>query len=337
MKVQIAPPNPDLYRLFREVLGGGDRDDVELSPDISEETGADLYVWDYSPGLKIPERAARSASKHLFLVDRKDLNEFRDEFPIGQSAILLRPVTREVLSAFLVRTIPTGDHPTATTASLRSDRDQMLQCLINASLKLQEHDHDRTTFLARGIHDFRAPITALDGYCGLLLTEDFGPLSSEQQEVLQRMQRSAKRLSRMVAAMLQLNVGRHIKRRLEIRKHDILECLNQALHETNALAEAKHLSIAVELEPEARALYFEQGQIEQLLVNLLDNASKFTPKRGQIEIHGYSFFLGKTIHVLGGPSRIRPPAPTFCFTKLLSHRYSKFGGRHPARIFAEHF
>jgi signal transduction histidine kinase len=290
MRVQISPHNPDFYRLCREVLGELQRPEVELSPEFGEETRADLYVWDYTPGLKIPDKAGHSASKHLFLVHSKDLDEFREEFPIGQAAILLKPVTREVLRPFLVRTIALEDRPTSTVGSLRSDRDEMLQCLIEASLKLQEYDHGRTTFLARGIHDFRAPITAIDGYCGLLLSQDFGPLSNEQREILRRMQCSTKRLSRMVSAIFQLNIGRHIKRRLEIRKHDVLECLNQALYETNGLADAKHLSISVELEPEFRVLYFEQGQIEQLLVNLLDNACKFTPKRGQIDIRGYPFF-----------------------------------------------
>jgi signal transduction histidine kinase len=289
IKVQITPHDLDFYKLCRDVLAEFDRQGVEFADEFSDES-ADLYVWDYSPGMKIPDKEERLISKHLFLVERKDLNEFRNDYPDGQAAVLLKPVTREVLSAFLVRTIALRDRPTETGASLRSDRDEMLQCLIEASLKLQEHDHDRTTFLARGIHDFRAPVTAINGYCSLLLAEDLGPLSSEQQEVLQRMQRSARRLSRMVSAMFQLHVGRHVKRRLEIRKHDILECLNQALYETKTLADAKQISIAVELETESSALYFEQGQIEQLLVNLLDNACKFTPKGGKIDIRGYPFF-----------------------------------------------
>jgi signal transduction histidine kinase len=39
----------------------------------------------------------------------------------------------------------------------------MLQCLIQANLKLQEYDQDRTNFLTRAVHDFRAPLTAVSG------------------------------------------------------------------------------------------------------------------------------------------------------------------------------
>jgi signal transduction histidine kinase len=118
-----------------------------------------------------------------------------------------------------------------TANSLRADRDEILQCLIQTNLKLQEYDHDRTNFLTRAVHDFRAPLTAISGYCGLLLGEALGTLTEDQKEVLRRMQHSTKRLSRMASAMFQLSVGRQIKP-LDLLKGNIRECMEQAVHET---------------------------------------------------------------------------------------------------------
>ena len=42
----------------------------------------------------------------------------------------------------------------STADRLRADRDEILQCLIQTNLKLQEYDQDRTNFLARAVHDF---------------------------------------------------------------------------------------------------------------------------------------------------------------------------------------
>jgi signal transduction histidine kinase len=176
------------------------------------------------------------------------------------------------------------------TNSLRADRNEILQCLIQSNLKLQEYDQDRTNFLARALHDFRAPLTATNGYCGLLLTEALGPLSNDQKEVLRRMQHSVKRLSRMTSAMFELSIGRQIKKQPDLREADISECVEQALHEVNPFADGKRISISVEMDPAPSALYLEPGQIEQVLVNLLDNACKFTPRSGEIEIRGYPFF-----------------------------------------------
>src|SRR5664280_1608893 len=141
------------------------------------------------------------------------------------------------------------DDRTSIANSLRADRDEILQCLIQTNLKLQEYDQDRTTFLARAVHDFRAPLTAISGYCGLLLGEPLGPLTESQREVLRRMQHSTKRLSRMAAAMFQLSVGRHVKRRLDLQRGDIRECMEQALHEITPFADDKAIAITTDLAP----------------------------------------------------------------------------------------
>ena len=162
--------------------------------------------------------------------------------------ILLKPATRATLSDLpRVRRCPRSTN--RFREHLRADRDEILQCLIQANLRLQEYDQDRTTFLARAVHDFRAPLTALSGYCGLLLAEPLGPLTESQREVLRRMLNSTKRLSRMAAAMFQLSVGRHVKRRPELQRGDIRECLDQALHEITPFADDKSIEITADLAP----------------------------------------------------------------------------------------
>ena len=104
---------------------------------------------------------------------------------------MMQPVNKATLRGFLehaaARHLVTQP---ANIESLRADRDEILQCLLHANLKLQEYDQDRTNFLARAVHDFRAPLTAIDGYCGLILGQQLGPITEEQQEVLERMQHS---------------------------------------------------------------------------------------------------------------------------------------------------
>ena len=258
---------------------------LSVASPADEWIEADLHIWDFHPDFAPPDHFSRNPLRHVFLVDRKDLPVFEQRTGAPEGNVLLKPVTRATLATFLAAAISNG-----AARSLRADRDEFLQCLIQTNLKLQEYDQDRTTFLARAVHDFRAPLTALIGYCGLLLGEPLGPLNENQREVLGRMQNSAKRLSRMASAMFELSVGRHVKRRPDLQPGDIRVCLEQALHEIAPFADEKSISITPDLEPCVDGLCFEAGQIEQVLINILDNACKFTPKAGSIEVRGYPYF-----------------------------------------------
>ncbi len=248
----------------------------------------DLYIWDGTDALVFPEWVRGTAGKHLFLVERKRLAEFQERAPFAQGSILLKPVAQPTLTAFLGLAIAAHAARISSTESLRAVRDQMLQCVIQANLRLQEYDQDRTNFLARAVHDFRAPLTAINGYCGLLLEDAVGPLSAEQKEVLRRMQQSAQRLSKLAVAMFDLSVGRFRRDDTDLQCGDLRDAVHQAIHEISPLALEKQIQIAVDLAaPGDRDLRFDHGQMVQVLVNLLDNACKFTPRGGYVEIRGF--------------------------------------------------
>lgn len=289
MTIHLISTDAELHKLCAEILAEIPElaHGCTLSASSPEDAGRDanLHIWDFHPNLALPAHFMWNPLRHLFLVDRKDLPAFHQSVAAVESNVLLKPVTRATLGTFLVPAVSA-----AAAKSLRADRDEFLQCLIQTNLKLQEYDQDRTTFLARAVHDFRAPLTALSGYCGLLLSEPLGSLNENQREVLQRMQNSAQRLSRMASAMFELSVGRHVKRCPNLQPGDLRACFEQALHEIAPFADEKSISISSEFEPSGDLLYFESGQIEQVLVNILDNACKFTPKAGSIEIRGYPYF-----------------------------------------------
>jgi len=287
MDIVLVSEDRELYRVCLEIL-----DEILSQPWTLSAAGesdavshADLCIWDYQSDGALPNCGHGFSSKHLYLVSRKDLPGFRRQTAVAEASILLKPVTPVTLAAFLGFAVSSrGNDP------LREDRDELLQCLVQTNLTLQEYDQDRTNFLARAVHDFRAPLTALSGYCGLMQDESFGPINEAQREVLRRMRRSAQRLSRMASAMFQLSISRQVKNRPNFERGDLQECLNQALHEIAPFADERRITITPELEPADEGLLFDPEQMEQVLINILDNACKFTPKAGAIEIRGYPFF-----------------------------------------------
>jgi signal transduction histidine kinase len=290
MQIVLVSEDYELQKLCGDVVhefAGLDWRLTTASPDRCP-AAADLYIWDDHGRMAPPAGLDQAWFRHLFVLDRNDLSHSGEQPPA--TAILLKPVTRACLSAFLGLTAAAAQERAAAASTLRAERDEILQCLIQSNLQIQRYDQDRTNFLARAVHDFRTPLMTASGYCQLLLSEALGSVNGEQTEILRRMQHSIRRLSRMASAMFELSVGKQIKREPELRRGDIRACAEQALHEIAPLADGKRISVSVELEGESGPLFIDSGQIEQVLVNILENACKFTPKTGEIEIRGYPYF-----------------------------------------------
>jgi signal transduction histidine kinase len=292
MKLKIFSHDGELHRLCQEILA--DIAPGHWTASASDIDGADerltLTLWQYRPDAPIPDHISASPSKFLVLVDRKDLLRFREAAGAARLQILLKPATRAALSAFLGSALASTAALDSTSKVRLDEREEILERLTFSNLRLQEYDQDRTTFLARAAHDFRAPLTALVGYCGLIINEPLGPVTEGQREVLLRMLHSSKRLSRMAAAMFQLSIDHHVKRRPNLQRGNIRERVEQALHEIGPFAEDRGIVLTTDLNPPEGELCFDSGEVEQVLINILENACKFTPKAGAIDVRGYPYF-----------------------------------------------
>jgi signal transduction histidine kinase len=284
--VKVISQDPALHELCREIHGGH----AETAIATAEPDGdraADLYVLDFEPGTAIPPAVLRNPRQHLFLVDPANLPILQTSLARSDANILLKPFAQTILAAFLG--LAPCPNPDPVDGS-RADLDEMLQCLIQTSLRLQDFDQDRTNFLARALHDFAPPLTAIGGYCDLLVNEVLGPLKEEQKEVLRKMSRSTRRLTQMACAMYELSVGRHVPLPVDRREGSIEDCIDLALHEAEVLASAKGISIVPSVDPPLGLLVFNSALIEQVLFSLLENACKFSTKAGTVELRAYPYF-----------------------------------------------
>lgn len=257
---------------------------VEQSSQLGCE--ADLELCDYEPDHQSDLNGWDTASNLVLLVQRQHLVRLQEELRGPPVSILLKPISAAALKA-LVESRSRGVHGSRSDPGYEQNEADLLQYLLQVNLKLQEFDQDRTNFLARAVHDFRAPLTALHGYCGLLVGLKLGSLNSGQIELLERMQHSIKRLSRMASAMFELSVGKHVERKPHFEMVDIEECVQQALHDVLPLADEKQIALSVQIDRPPVPPFWEAAQIEQVLVNLIENACRFTPRYGSIEVKGY--------------------------------------------------
>jgi signal transduction histidine kinase len=255
---------------------------------------SDFYIWDFQPehfshGLR-PQIVARS----LFLVEPGMLDGFRRGLGALRASVVLKPARSAALRPFLEHILgsksATG-HESENVSELvgqSRETEELLERLLHANLRLQEYEQARTNSLARAMHDFRVPLTALNGYCGLLLGQGMGLMSPSQMDLVRRMQHSIKRLTRLAEAMLELSMGQLAQSELVIEEGDIEGSIAQAVHEVALHAQEKQIRIETVVEQPSEPLLFDVSKIERVLINLLENSCKFTPRQGTIHLSAYS-------------------------------------------------
>lgn len=297
MEIALYSNDPELHTLCRDIvrLTPGARFTPMLEIQTPPSPPTDICIYDTTLGSiqEVPDQ--NGLGSVILIVSQPELQHIRTKMLHLRALILLRPVNRARLEIAIEQSLSQPRY-TVDCDLLRLNRDELLECLLDANLRLQEYDQDRSHFLARAIHELRAPLTSLNGYCGLLLDRKLGPLSNEQINVLLRVRRSIERLGRIVSTMFDLSVGRSCEHKPDYRIGNILECLDQALHEVEPALRDRKIELAIRLVPPAGELCFDQQHLEQVFLNLLDNCCRFAGKRGLIRISGYPFFWERRVN-----------------------------------------
>lgn len=170
------------------------------------------------------------------------------------------------------------------TQHLEERIEQRTEELSCANAQLQEHDRRRSTFLSVVSHELRTPMTAIRSFAENMLDGVTGPLTELQRTYLTRVQHNVARLSRIIAQLLDWS-GLDTKR-IQLRLENI--CIHQiattAADGLQMVASEKNVSLIVASVESLPPVQGDRDKLEQIFVNLIGNAIKFTPSGGQVTI-----------------------------------------------------
>ena len=162
---------------------------------------------------------------------------------------------------------------------LQSTNDQLEERTAEA----EEANRIKAAFLANMSHDLRTPLNAIMGYVDLLDAGVRGPVSAEQLSDLQRIKRSGSHLLALITEVLdfaKIEAG-HVQLRIE----DV--SVEYVLAELEPLVDpqvkAKGLEFRTECDPNLM-VRADREKLDQILVNLVGNATKFTDGQGRIDV-----------------------------------------------------
>jgi signal transduction histidine kinase len=147
----------------------------------------------------------------------------------------------------------------------------------------QEADRLKSAFLASMSHELRTPLNSIIGFTGILLQGLVGPLNDEQQKQLGMVMNSARHLLALINDVLDISKIEAGELELASAPFDVRQAIQRAVQTVTPLADKKGLSLIVEVSPEVDHIVGDQRRVEQILINLANNAIKFTDA-GQVRI-----------------------------------------------------
>ena len=275
--------------------------EVRAATDRSEEVRLKSIVDRMADGVVIVNRDgmirfANPAAERLFGRSREELTERELGFPVVVSDTaevqVVRPnhqtVTAELRvvdiewqgeSAHLISLRDITDRKRAEDRAAQLDRERI------ARVEAEAANQAKSEFLALMSHELRTPLNAVIGYSELLDLGIAGSLSAEQRHSIARIAASGRHLLGLVNEVLDLakvEAG-------QLWLHDGVGHPHRAVDAAIALvqpaAEARGIELAAKPpQDDAVAYAGDEDRVRQILVNLLNNAVKFTPAGGRVTV-----------------------------------------------------
>ena len=152
---------------------------------------------------------------------------------------------------------------------------------ITADEKLEELGRHFDSMI---VHDLRSPITSMKLYAGLMAAGDLGPLTDHQSNALSRMAGAADRLLGLIEDYLDLARFEAGQLRLDARALKAQDPVIAALYLVEVQASAKGVALSTAFQEGLPQVAGDAGKLEQVVVNLLSNAIRFTSEGGSVTI-----------------------------------------------------
>lgn len=185
-------------------------------------------------------------------------------FTIIIGSLLIRSVVREVKA--------------------RERIEELAKDLKKANTRLKELDEQKSEFLSIASHQFRSPLTAIKGYVSLMLEGSLGEVPQNLKQPLERVYKSSADLAVVVEDFLNLSRIEQGRMQYEFQEAGLRDVVDQSVEELRQTAEKQGLKLNFHFdENDAYEVPMDISRIKQVVMNLVDNAIKYTPE-GKIDV-----------------------------------------------------
>jgi two-component system phosphate regulon sensor histidine kinase PhoR len=221
-------------------------------------------------GLDVPPQSGRALVE---VVRQTELIEAVREVLKGEPRVETEIVTGTLRQHFFA----------VTVASVRASETSGAVIVLHDITELRKLERVRRDFVANVSHEFKTPLTAIQGFAETLLG---GAIDDPQNRLrfLEIILEHSRRLARLTDDLLKLSKMDADRLELEIRRLSVSQFVESCIETTQRPAAEKDLRISVNLQQPLPDIAADRRRLAEVLQNLLDNAMQYTPAGGQIMV-----------------------------------------------------
>lgn len=259
------------------VLGPGEIPvGLPIAPEVLVPRIGDYMI---EQGLLTPEELQRA------LAYQKERSSNGSPLLLGQALLELNIITRETLDQVITSQILKLQQAlNDANQQLKQRVEERTQELQRALERLSELNQLKSNFIANISHELRTPLTHIKGYLDILSDGGLGPLTNAQAEALNVLNRAEARLERLIEDLIQFSLASRGELSLNLKDTEIDKLIAIAVDRSMHKAQTQGVQLNSILPGKLPNIHADEDKIGWVLLQLLDNALKFTPQGGKVVV-----------------------------------------------------
>lgn len=153
--------------------------------------------------------------------------------------------------------------------------------------ELRKLERIRTEFVANVSHELKTPLTSIKGFVETLKMNDMENLQ-DNRRFLDIIEDEANRLYRLINDILSLSELEQKKFIAKKERINVEKSIMEVVSMLKAQRESKNIELSVNIREGLASLNGEADKLKQMLINIIDNAIKYTPENGRVEVEAYN-------------------------------------------------
>ena len=226
------------------------------------------------------------AARRMFALEAETLYAGRDFVELCRDPLLqdfvaqaMRESTEVTSREFMIQN-PAQRHLAASAAPVRMSHDGAWVLVFHDVTQLKAYETVRSDFISNLTHELRTPLAALYGYAETLMqgVED----ATMQRRFLGIIDRQARRLARLLDDLISLSDLERGNTPLQLENLEAPSVINEAAELMKVAAGREGVHLEVQCAGSLPKLVGDHDRLHQVMVNLIDNAIKYTPRGGHV-------------------------------------------------------